>query len=223
MKAKEFVMSVPGILLNIGLGLLGSNQAEARSSIKQGKQDFEQLLESIQKGDLAAAQQALSGLQQLPPGAQGSLPVPASAGTENANAVTGTSPLPTDFSALGAALKSGSLTGAQDAYAKLQQDLQALRQQNSEFGSLDRAAQVYSVPQQLDTSGATGSASANVASIVSTLDKVSGDLGALKQALQSGNQSLSQDAVNKLLQDLRSSSLLGRNQIAAGAEALTTA
>jgi hypothetical protein len=137
--------------------------------------------------------------------------------------VTGTSPLPTDFSALGAALKSGSLTGAQDAYAKLQQDLQALRQQNSEFGSLDRAAQVYSVLQQLDTSGATGSASANVASIVSTLDKVSGDLGALKQALQSGNQSLSQDAVNKLLQDLRSSSLLGRNQIAAGAEALTTA
>jgi hypothetical protein len=205
-------MSVPGILLNVGLGLLGAHQAETRSSVKEGKQDFEQLLESIQKGDLAAAQQALSGLQQAQAAVQGNQPA---AATGNAAATTASSPLAKDFAALGSALNSGSLSGAQDAFAKLQQDFETLRQKGSPYGSSGHAAEVYSMLQQLEAAGlggsATETANTGINSFVSTMDKVNGDFGAFKQALQSGNQPLSQDALTRLLQDLRTSSLLGRS------------
>lgn len=207
-------MSVPGILLNVGLGLLGAHQAETRSSVKEGKQDFEQLLESIQKGDLAAAQQALSGLQQAQAAVQGNQPA-ATGNASNAAATTASSPLAKDFAALGSALNSGSLSGAQDAFAKLQQDFETLRQKGSPYGSSGHAAEVYSMLQQLEAAGlggsATETASTRINSFVSTMDKVNGDFGAFKQALQSGNQPLSQDALTRLLQDLRASSLLGRS------------
>jgi hypothetical protein len=211
-------MSVPGILLNVGLGLLGAHQAETRSSVnsvKEGKQDFEQLLESIQKGDLAAAQQALSGLQQAQAAVQGNQPAAATGNASNAAATTASSPLAKDFAALGSALNSGSLSGAQDAFAKLQQDFETLRQKGSPYGSSGHAAEVYSMLQQLEAAGlggsATETASTRINSFVSTMDKVNGDFGAFKQALQSGNQPLSQDALTRLLQDLRASSLLGRS------------
>jgi hypothetical protein len=120
-----------------------------------------------------------------------------------------------DFAALGSALNSGSLSGAQDAFAKLQQDFETLRQKGSPYGSSGHAAEVYSMLQQLEAAGlggsATETASTRINSFVSTMDKVNGDFGAFKQALQSGNQPLSQDALTRLLQDLRASSLLGRS------------
>jgi Skp family chaperone for outer membrane proteins len=216
-------MSVPGLLLNVGLGLLGANQTEARSSLKQGKQDFEQLLESIQKGDLAGAQQALTALQQVQAAAQNNLPTSTTSATVSAAEPTVNSPLATDLSSLGAALKSGSLTGAQDAFAKLQQDLKSLHQQSSQYGSLGHAAEVYSVLQQLGATGASDSTTGSVSSFVSTIDKVNGDVGSLQQALQSGNQSLSQDALTRLLQDLRASSLQGKPPAIVATEALAGA
>ncbi len=208
-------MSVPGILYNIGLGLAGTNQPEARNTLKQGKQDFEQLLDAIQKGDLGAAQQALSGLQQLQPGLRAGAQDAVAPAADSGATANGAQHLATDFATLGASLRSGNLDGAQDAFAKLQQDFRSLRQQSSQYGSLGRAAEVHAVLQQL---GVTGSAAANVSSFVGTLDKIKGDAGALQQALQSGNQSLSQDALARLLQDLHaSSSLPGRNAAASGA------
>lgn len=209
-------MSIPGILFNAGLGLLGgANQTEARSTAKQGKQDFEQLLDAMQKGDLAAAQQALAGLQQVQAAAQqNNLPDTTASNTTGSTATPAASdPLATDFSALGAALKSGSLSGAQDAFAKLQQDFQTLHQQSRPYGSLDHAAEVYSMLQQLAATGASDSATSSLNAFVSTADKVNGDVGALKQALQSNNQPLSQEVMTRLLHDLRASSLLGRQQV----------
>lgn len=216
-------MSIPGILYNIGLGLAGSNQTEARNTIKQGKQDFEQLLESIQKGDLAGAQQALSGLQQLPASLQNNLSPSAANAADSTATIGRAGPLATDFAALGSSLRNGNLTGAQDAYAKLQQDVQSLRQQGNEFGSLGRAAQVQAVLQQLGVSGATEPVSTRVDAFVSTLDKIKGDAGTLQQALQSGNASLSQEALTRLLQDLRASSLLGREVLGSGSALLASA
>jgi hypothetical protein len=216
-------MSVPGILLNVGLGLLGTNQTEARSTNKQGKPDFEQLLEAMQKGDLAAAQQALLGLQQKQATVQGNAPV-STAGTADSTATpSATAPLPTDFSALGSALKSGNLTGAQEAFAKLQQDFLSLRQQSSPYGSLDHAAEVYSILQQFAATGASNPTTGSVNAFLSTIDKVNGEVAALKQALQAGDQSLSQDALARLLQDLRASSLLGRPQAPAASVLLASA
>ena len=209
-------MSIPGILFNAGLGLLGgANQTEARSTAKQGKQDFEQLLDAMQKGDLAAAQQALAGLQQVQAAAQqNNLPDTTASNTTGSTATPAASdPLATDFSALGAALKSGSLSGAQDAFAKLQQDFQTLHQQSRPYGSLDHAAEVYSMLQQLAATGASDSATSSLNAFVTTADKVNGDVGALKQALQSNNQPLSQEVMTRLLHDLRASSLLGRQQV----------
>lgn len=220
-------MSIPGILFNIGVGLAGSNQTEARNTIKQGKQDFEQLLEALRKGDLTGAQQVLSGLQQLQAGLQNSPPpsaANAAATVADSTATVGRAgPLATDFAALGSSLKSGNLAGAQDAYAKLQQDVQSLRQQGNEFGSLGRAAQVQAVLQQLGVSGAMEPVSTRVDAFVSTLDKIKGDAGTLQQALQSGNASLSQEALTRLLQDLRASSLLGREVLGSGSALLASA
>jgi hypothetical protein len=210
-------MSIPGILFNSGLGLLGgTNQTEARGTVKQGKQDFEQLLDAMQKGDLAAAQQALAGLQQVQAAAQqNNLPDTTASSTTTGSTATpaASDPLATDFSALGAALKSGSLSGAQDAFAKLQQDFQTLHQQSRPYGSLDHAAEVYSMLQQLAATGASDSATSSLNAFVTTADKVNGDVGALKQALQSNNQPLSQEVMTRLLHDLRASSLLGRQQV----------
>ncbi|MBI4742258.1 MAG: hypothetical protein HY777_12090 [Betaproteobacteria bacterium] len=217
-------MSVPGILYNIGLGLAGTNQSETRHTLKQGKQDFEQLLDAIQKGDLGAAQQALSGLQQLQPGLRAGAQEAVAPAADSGATANGAQPLATDFATLGASLRSGNLDGAQDAFAKLQQDFRSLHQQNSQYGSLGRAAEVHAVLQQLGVTGPTGSAAANVSSFVSTLDKIKGDAGALQQALQSGNPSLSQDALARLLQDLHASSgLPGRNATASGAALLASA
>ncbi len=220
-------MSVPGILYNIGLNLLGTSQSEAHSSIKQGKQDFEQLLEAVQKGDVSAAQQALSALQQVQAGVQGNQATAAvatdSSAANSSSALSGASPLATDFASLGTALKSGSLTSAQDAYAKLQEDLKATHRDSRQYGSLGRAAEVYSVLQQLGVTGSGDAAGSGAGSFVSAIDTVNGDVGALKQAVQSGNQSLSQDAMTRLLHDLRSSSLLGRQAVPAAATTQATA
>lgn len=176
-------MSVSSIASSTGVGL---NQTNWRSTVKQGKQDFNQLLGALQSGDVQGAQQAYAAMQQLLPGIQAA--TQASAGAAG-NAVT------TDFSALGTALSSGSLSGAQDAVTKLQQDVQTYRQGNNKFGSLEHAEDIYKSMQQSTTSGASANGSGA---------SLNADMTALGQALQSGNISSAQDAYAKLQQDLQS-------------------
>lgn len=161
---------------------VGLKQTDWRSTVKQGRQDFSQLLGALQSGDVSGAQQAYAAMQQLLPGFQEA--TQASSGTANT--------VGTDFSALGAALNSGSLAGAQDAVAKLQQDAQAYRQEHHKFGDLAHAREVYNSMQQDSAAGTTAAGS------------LKDDLAALGQALQAGSMSSAQDAFAKLQQDLQS-------------------
>lgn len=183
-------MSVSSIASSTGVGL---NQTNWRSTVKQGKQDFNQLLGALQSGDVQGAQQAYAAMQQLLPGMQAATQASAgAAGNVAANAVT------TDFSALGTALSSGSLSGAQDAVAKLQQDAQTYQQGNHKFGSLEHAEGICKSMQQSATNGANPNNSAGSGTSLNV------DMTALGQALQSGNISSAQDAYAKLQQDLQS-------------------
>jgi DNA-binding FadR family transcriptional regulator len=75
------------------------------------KQNFQQLSQALQSGDLATAQQAYATLMQSLPG-QGST----SSGSQ--------SPFQQAISSIGSALQSGDLSGAQKAMQSLQQTAQ---------------------------------------------------------------------------------------------------
>jgi outer membrane protein assembly factor BamD (BamD/ComL family) len=93
-----------------------------QTNMQQRKQDFSQLGSALQSGDLASAQKAFTDLQSLQPGgtAQGS----GGAATNSTNNSSGNTSS-NDFAALGQALQSGNLTDAQNAFAKIQSDMQA--------------------------------------------------------------------------------------------------
>jgi hypothetical protein len=84
-------------------------------SFQQRRTAFQQLGQSLQSGDLSAAQSAFNTLTQNSPANQNG-------------------PLSQDLSAVGQALQSGDLQGAQTAFAKLQQDAktQAEQQQGTQ-------------------------------------------------------------------------------------------
>lgn len=80
----------------------GSGDIAARQSqMQQVKNDFDQLQQSLQSGNLSAAQQAFAALQQDAP-----------QGTNN--------PLQSQINALGQALQSGNLSAARQAFSSLQ-------------------------------------------------------------------------------------------------------
>jgi DNA-binding FadR family transcriptional regulator len=108
-------MSVSSVSSNSSL-----TQTDWRNVMKQWKQDFKQLATALQSGDLTGAQKAFQALQQLQqsnqPGGQSSNGQPGSSSNN---------PIQNDFAALGKALSSGDLSGAQSAFSQLQTDMQA--------------------------------------------------------------------------------------------------
>lgn len=192
-------MSVPGILYNIGLGLIGSSLSDARGSgsVKQGGEDFEQLLKSLQSGDTSVAQQAISALQQVQAVGQGN--------AAPANQVRA------ELNTLGSALDSGSLASARGAFAKLQQDFQSASSSGAVYGSLDRAAEVLAMLQQL------GASASSAATGAQALSQRFGETDLFKQGATSVTRSLTQDEVSRFLQDMRASSMLGMNSTSSSA------
>lgn len=89
---------------------------------QQREQDFNQLGTALQSGDLASAQKAFADLQSLRPGGQDQ-----NSSGSGSSAVSGTNSITSDFASLGQALSAGSLTDAQDAFTKIQQDMQSHR------------------------------------------------------------------------------------------------
>lgn len=176
-------MSVPGILYNIGLGLIGSSLSDTRSSVKQGGENFEQLLKSLQSSDPSAAQQAIGALQQVQAGIQGD--------------AAAANPLSADLAALGAALDADSLAGAKEAFGKLQQDFQSLPNPGGGYGSVDRAAEIHAMLQQM------GASASSVATGVQALSGRGGE-----------SNLLTQDSVSRLLADMRAASMSGMNTTA---------
>lgn len=86
---------------------------------KQGFADFKALSEALNSGDISAATQAFSAMQQdlqnAPQSANGKSPMDSN------------SQLGKDFQAIGDALKSGDVSTAKQAFATLKQDLLAAR------------------------------------------------------------------------------------------------
>jgi hypothetical protein len=93
----------------------------------QVKTDFQDLSSALQTGDLKSAQNSFADLQKLLQ-SSGSIGA-ASTANSTQSASPATNPILSDFQALGQALSSGDLTGAQKDFSQLETD--ATQQANS--------------------------------------------------------------------------------------------
>jgi thioredoxin-like negative regulator of GroEL len=91
----------------------------AQSNGQQFKQEFQQLGQDLQSGNLTAAQSDLAALRQNAPQFSGA----SSSGSASTTASSGAVSLAQEFKQLAQDLQSGNLSGAQQAYSTLQQDL----------------------------------------------------------------------------------------------------
>lgn len=107
----------------------GSCDTQRTNSFKTIREDFKSLQSALKSGDLKAAQDAYAKLKQ-------DLPAPKNAsGSSSGGSGSGSSSFSTDLDAIGSALQSGDLSGAQKAFATFQQDAQAARGANGARGA----------------------------------------------------------------------------------------
>src|SRR5215813_2452102 len=110
-------MAVSGVSANCN-----ASAANMQSRFKQRQQDFQNLSDALQAGNLQGAQQAFAALQQD------------CSSSPNVTSVTGTSqtgqssPLRQDIQTLQSALQANDLAGAQKALTSFQHDLQQAHQ-----------------------------------------------------------------------------------------------
>ena len=159
-------MSVSAVSSNSSL-----SQTDSSSVLNQLKQDFKQLANALQSGNLTGAQKAFKALQQLVQGSQSG-----SQSSGGQPATTGNNPLQNDFAALGQALSSGNLSAAQSAFSQLQTDMQAAAP-NSSSGAVQSTHHGHhhhrhvssssdsdsTTTDQTSSTGSTGSQSASTA------------------------------------------------------------
>jgi len=100
-------MSVAGISSN---NFFNYNSQSVQNQIQQFQQEFQQLGQDLQSGNLSAAQADFATLQQNRP---------TSTSSSQSN-----NPIAQEFNQLSQDLQSGNLTAAQQDYAQLQQDFQ---------------------------------------------------------------------------------------------------
>jgi len=170
-------MSVLGIAASNFLAAL--HPAATQSKFKQIQQDFQQLGQDLQSGNLTPAQSDLAALQQLLPGQQtqsATAPTNATSGAQPVN------PISQAVAQLGADLQSGNLPAAQSDFATLQQDLQLQGGVSSRRFHHHHGGPIFESP----LSGQNGPA---------TL------FGELAQELQSGNLTAAQQTYSSLQQD----------------------
>ncbi len=102
-------MSIAGILAS---SFMSPFTSSVQSNRQQFTQEFQQLGQDLQSGNLSAAQSDFSSLQQLVPSSP-------SSSTQSSN------PISQEFSQLSSDLQAGNLTAAQQDYATIQQDFQS--------------------------------------------------------------------------------------------------
>jgi hypothetical protein len=147
---------------------VGRSSQQGLSVAKQVQQDYAQLASSLQSDDLAGAQSAFTNLQQALQ-SQGTSTTQSSTGSST-NSSSGSDTIANDFSALGQALSSGSLSQAQSAFSQLQTDIQSTQQaETSQSQSLMQQLLALLQEQHNSTSttvSANGSATTNSNSTV---------------------------------------------------------
>jgi len=162
------------------------NPAAAQTKFQKFQQEFHQLGQDLQSGNLSQAQSDFAALQQNAPAGS---PLSASSST-NSNSST----ISQEFQQLSQDLKSGNLSAAQSDFANMQQTAQ----QNAAQGT-EGHHHHHHHPQ-----ATTQDSSVN--SPASALNQAFGQLG---QDLQSGNLQSAQQAYASLQQDLQQFAGLG--------------
>ncbi len=138
----------------------------AQSVSQQQRNEFQQLSQSLQSGNLQGAQAAYKSLTQNSSGAS---TTPSFLSNKN-------SPLAQDFQAIGSALQSGNLQGAQTAFAKLQADAtasQSSQQTQGSSGAHRGHHHHHASSSDADSSGSTATASTTTSNSSSTIPGVS--------------------------------------------------
>jgi outer membrane protein assembly factor BamD (BamD/ComL family) len=159
-----------------GISSSGFSDYGAQSVQKnQVAQEFQQLGQDLQSGNLSAAQSDFATLQQLV----------SQAGSASSSSSSGQSgnPIAQAFSQLATDLKSGNLTAAQQDFAQIQKDFQNLAEQNQVSG--DNGSEL---PQHHHRGGSN------------SISQLFEQLG---QSLQSGDLTSAQSTFATLQQDLQ--------------------
>jgi hypothetical protein len=182
------------------------NPAPVQSKFQQFQQEFQQLGQDLQSGNLSQAQSDFATLQQNAPAgspfSSASTSSTSTSGTSSTSPANTASPANTISQAinqLAQDLQSGNLTSAQSDFATLQQDLQQSPTQGAQgHGHHHHHHHV----ENSDSSNGPGSA----------INQAFGQLG---QALQSGNLQSAQQAYSTLQQDFQEFAALGGTSTAA--------
>ncbi len=160
---------------NAGQDQYVSSSSQSQNPVEEAIQDYSQLANDIQNGDLTDAQTAYSNLQQLVQSYQGS--------------AASNSTIQNDFTTLGQDIQSGSLSATQSAFSQLQSDLQAAVQTSSQSATAQTSTtQTQSQPQT---------------QTLTLAQQVQQDYAQLESALQNGNLSGAQSAFSALEQALQ--------------------
>jgi len=168
-RSEESVMSITGVLSS---NLF--NPQSAQSTAQKLKQEFQQLGQDLQSGNLSAAQSDFAALQQNAP----------QAGAASSSAQSG-NPVTQAFQQLAQDLKAGNLTAAQQDYSTIQQDFKT------------QAAQGQTQhPRHLRGTGSSGNSEGQPNSVTQLFSQ-------LGQALQAGNLTLAQTAYTSLQADFQ--------------------
>jgi outer membrane protein assembly factor BamD (BamD/ComL family) len=148
-----------------------------QDQMQQFQQEFNQLGQDLQSGDLTAAQSDFATVQ--------------SSSSQNS------SPIAQAFSQLSQDLQSGNLTAAQQDYTTIQSDFQSRSSQIQSSQSQSTPSQFIQEHHHHHHSDGNDSSSSNEASAISQL------FSELGSALQSANLSNAQQAYSTLQQDLQ--------------------
>ena len=165
-------------------GISGTGSTSFQELRKELEQDIASLASSLQSNDVSGAQTALYAFQQLQPGNS------ASGGASASDSIV--TSITDDLNAIGTALSSGNLTGAQQAFSNLE----------NLIGN-----------QQQSSTGQTGSSSGT--------DAITTDFNNLSKSLQSGDLKGAQAAFKKLQSDLSAAELAQGTQQTDNASANT--
>ncbi len=164
-------MTVSGISSS---GTFNYTDEAIQERMKQGRQEFQQLGQDLESGNLSAAQSDFATLQQLAPQNN------STSATQNNN------PIAQAFHELAQDLQSGNLSAAQQDYATIQQ---AFQSQAAQAGSQSSQAQAVHGHHHHHGSGDSDQ---------SEISQLFNQLG---QALQSGDLSTAQQVFSTLQQD----------------------
>lgn len=162
---------------------------------QQGQQDFKSLADALQSGDLSGAQSAFAALLQLFPNSSS----PANNQTQSAatssaaSSSNGTNSITNDLGALGQAIQSGDLAGAQNDFSKLMQDIKLIGGGHHHHHHHKTSAS----SQDATLASVTGAVTGGTTSIAT-------DLAALGQALQTGDLKSAGTAYSQLTKDMQS-------------------